>query len=174
MTPSRISERRRHSAWTGWRLTLIALGFLVFIAVVFVVYIRSADAGYRGEERAAVSRAKQEAGLTEVDAVSKHVWDDSVWVVEGKDASDTDWFVWLREDGAVKEKVADGYGEDGIRSRFNADHPGKKIARLLPGWFSGQPAWEIRYIDDPGTKRQAIVFYSFKNGSELRTYNLVS
>ncbi|MDG0789632.1 DUF5590 domain-containing protein [Cohnella ginsengisoli] len=137
MTPSRISERRRLSAWTGWRLTLIALGFLVFIAVVFVVYIRNADAGYRGEERAAVSRAKQEAGLTEIDAVSKHVWDDSVWVVEGKDASDTDWFVWLRDDGAVKEKVADGYGEDGIRSRFNADHPGKKdrafAARLVFG-----------------------------------------
>lgn len=174
MTPSRIAERRRQSVWTGWRLTLILLGFLVFVAVVFVVYVRSADADYRGEERAAAAKAKQEAGLTEVDNVSKHVWDDSVWVVEGKDASDTDWFVWLREDGVVKEKATEGYDDERIRSRFNADHPGKKIARLLPGWFSGQPAWEIRYIDDPASKRQAIVFYSFNDGSQLKTYNLVS
>ncbi|WP_217594999.1 DUF5590 domain-containing protein [Cohnella sp. GbtcB17] len=174
MTPSRIAERRRQSPWTGWRLTLIALGFLVFVAVVFVVYVRSADADYRGEERAAAAKAKQEAGLTEVDNVSKHVWDDSVWVVEGKDASDTDWFVWLRKDGVVKEKASEGYDAERIRSRFNADHPGKKIARLLPGWFSEQPAWEIRYFDDPASKRQAIVFYSFKDGSLLRTYNLVS
>ncbi|MFC3801347.1 DUF5590 domain-containing protein [Cohnella sp. GCM10012308] len=174
MTPSRIAERRRQSAWTGWRLTLIVLGFLVFVAVVFVVYIRSADAEYRGEERAAVAKAKQEAGLIKIGNVSKHVWDDSVWVVEGKDASDTDWFVWLRQDGSIKEKSGDGYSEEGIRDRFNSDHPGKKIVRLLPGWFSGQPAWEIRYIDDPDSKRQAIVFYSFKDGNALRTYNLVS
>lgn len=174
MTPSRIAERRRQSPWTGWRLSLIVLGFLVFVAVLFVVYIRSADAEYRVEERAAIAKAKQEAGLKKIDSVSKHVWDDSVWVVEGKDASNTAWFVWERQDGSVKEKVADGLSEDGIRDRFKSDRPGKKIVRLLPGWFSGQPAWEIRYIDNPDSKRQAIVFYSFKDGTALKTYNLVS
>ncbi|CAI6081040.1 DUF5590 domain-containing protein [Cohnella sp. JJ-181] len=173
MTPSRISERRRHSAWTGWRLTLVIAGFLVFVAVVFAVFVRSADADYRGEERSAIARAKQEAGLTEIEGASKHVWEESVWVVRGKDAAATEWFVWLREDGSVKEKAEDGLDEAAAAARFQADHPGKKIVRQLPGWFAGQPAWEIRYIDDPASKRQAILFYSFKDGSQLKTYSLI-
>lgn len=173
MTPSRISERRRQSAWTGWRLALIIAGFIVFLAVVFAVYVRSADAEYRGEERSAIGRAKQEAGLVKVDRATKHVWEDSVWVVEGKDAANAEWFVWLRKDGVTKEKAGDGLGEAQVRNLFEASRPGKKVVRLLPGWFAGQPAWELRYIDDPAAKRQAILFYSFKDGTELKTYNLI-
>ncbi|MEK0314080.1 cell wall elongation regulator TseB-like domain-containing protein [Cohnella sp. 56] len=160
--------------WTGWRLATIIAGFIVFVAVLFALYVRSADEDYRRESHDAIARAKQEAGLTKIEAATKHVWEQSVWVVEGRDGTNTEWFVWLRDDGTVKEKASDGLTQSEAEQRFESGHPGKKIVRTLPGWFSGQPAWEIRYIDDAKEARQAIVFLSFKDGSELKSYNLIA
>lgn len=174
MTPSRTAARKRPTAWSGWRLAIVIVGFLVFVAVVFALYVRSADGDYRGEQRTAIDRAKREAGLVSVQSASKHVWQESVWVVQGKDASGEDWFVWLRDAGIVKEKASDGLTEERAEAAFAAAHPGKKIVRMLPGWFADQPAWEIRYIDDEETSRQAILFLSFKDGTELKAYNLIS
>lgn len=172
MSLSRTEQRKRPPIMTGRKWTLLIVGFLVFVCVVFVVYVKSAGADYQNEKDDAIRLAKKEAGIVKSTGAVKHVWDESVWVVTGKDADGVKWFVWERQDGVVKEKADDGLSEASVKQRFVEEHPGKAIVRVLPGWFEGQPVWEIRYVSDPDTERQAIEFYSFKDGTELETYDL--
>jgi len=172
MSLSRSENRKRAPLMTPGRWILLIAGFLLFAAVWFVLYVRTADADYQSEENRAIKLAKQEAGLKSASEAYKHVWEETVWVVVGKDAEGVKWFVWEKQDGIVKEREDDGESKDEIADRFGVEHPGKKIVRLMPGWFQGQPAWEIRYVADPSNGRQAIDFYSFKEGSKLKTYDL--
>ncbi|CAM3946010.1 DUF5590 domain-containing protein [Cohnella lubricantis] len=172
MSLSRMEERRRDPVMSARRWTLLILGFLVFLCVIFVIYIKSAGADYQNEKNGAIRLAKQEAGIVKPAEAVKHVWEESVWVVSGKDADGVKWFVWERQDGLVKERADDGLSEDEAKQRFTEEHPGKQIVRVMPGWFENQPAWEIRYISDPETERQAIDFYAFKDGMKLKTYDL--
>jgi uncharacterized protein YpmB len=172
MTPSRSDAYRRRSPLTPGRWALLIGGFLLFLLVLFVVTVRNADADYRRDEARAVATAKTEAGLKRIGSVSMHVWDETVWVVTGKDAEGVEWIVWERASGLVKEKLEDGLSEKRIRELFASQHPGSDIVRLLPGWFDNQPAWEIRYVADPDTGRQSIDFYAFKDGTKLKTYDL--
>lgn len=48
-------------------------------------------------EQAAVVRAQQEAGISDVKKVYKSVWDEVCWVVEGKDESGQAVMVWIQE-----------------------------------------------------------------------------
>lgn len=172
MSLSRAEERKRPSIMTGRRWTMLILGFLVFVCVIFVLYVKSAAADYQNEKDDAIRLAKKEAGIVKQTDAVKHVWDESVWVVTGKDADGVKWFVWERQSGIVKEKADDGLSEAVVKQRFAEEHPGKKIVRVIPGWFENQPAWEIRYVSDPATERQAIDFYSFLDGTLLKTYDL--
>ncbi|MCC3376484.1 DUF5590 domain-containing protein [Cohnella sp. REN36] len=172
MSRSRTKERRSGASLTPVRWVLLIAGFLLFVVVCLAIYVRNADAEYRGEERAATLKAKQEAGLASVREVTKHVWDEVVWVVEGEDETGVSWIVWERESGIVKEQASAGLTKKEIENRFETAHPGKPIARLLPGWFAGQAAWELRYVDDKAADREAIDFYAFKDGAMLGTYDL--
>ena len=172
MSLSRAEERKRPPIMTGRRWTLLILGFLVFVIVIFVIYVQSAGAGYRNEKDDAIRLAKKEAGIAKTTDAVKHVWDESVWVVTGKDADGVKWIVWERQAGIVKEKEDDGLNEAAAKRRFAEEHPGQQIVRVLPGWFENQPAWEIRYVSDPESERQAIDFYAFKDGTKLKTYDL--
>ncbi|MBB6635344.1 DUF5590 domain-containing protein [Cohnella thailandensis] len=172
MSLSRTENRRRSHAIPPWRWALLIIGFLVFLCVAFFVYVRSADSDYTAEERQAIRIAKTEAGLKEIDGTYKHVWEETVWVVAGTDEQGEKWMVWERANEVVKEKLSGGYNENQIVSQFRLQHPGTNIVRILPGWFQNQPAWEIRYVSDPETKRQAIDFYQFQSGKHLKTYDL--
>ncbi|RUS48215.1 DUF5590 domain-containing protein [Cohnella sp. AR92] len=174
MSLSRLENRRSSKAIPPWRWVLLIVGFLLFICVAFYLYVQSADSQYTSDERKAIRLAKTDAGLKEIDGTYKHVWEETVWVVAGTDAQGEEWMVWERqgEEGIVKEKLSSGYDEDQIVSLFRKDHPNNRIVRVLPGWFQNQPAWEIRYVNDPSTKRQAIDFYQFKSGELLKTYDL--
>nr|WP_240353833.1 DUF5590 domain-containing protein [Cohnella algarum] len=134
--------------------------------------VRNADADYRRDEAEAIELAKTEAGLTSIDSAVKHVWEETVWVVIGKDAEGVARIVWVRESGAANDALANGLSQDQAEQRFASERPGAKIVRILPGWFQDRPAWEIRYVADPETERQAIDFYAFEDGAKLKTYEL--
>ncbi|WP_027093607.1 DUF5590 domain-containing protein [Cohnella thermotolerans] len=172
MRLSRAESHKRAPVMSVRRWIWLSVCFVLFVCVAFVLYIRSVNADYESERTEAIRLAKSEAGMKETLDAVKHVWDESVWVVIGKDADGVKWYVWERADGIVKEKADDGLSREQIVDRFNADHPGQEIVRILPGWFQGQPAWEVRYVSDPSTKREAIDFYSFKDGTKLKTYDL--
>ncbi|WP_276351545.1 DUF5590 domain-containing protein [Cohnella caldifontis] len=172
MTPSRTESRRRLPGMTLSRW-LAAFVTLVVLAVLGVVlYVRSADAGYRGEERNAVRLAESQAGLTEIESAVSYTWNETLWVVLGKDRDGVEWFVWEREGGIEKMKLSDGYSEARIRERFAIDRPSARVIRILPGWAFDQPIWEIRYKKAPRADQQSIDFYSFRDGTLLKTYDL--
>lgn len=172
MSLSRAEERKRAPVMTARRWTLLILGFLVFVCVVFVLYVKSAGADYQNEKDDAIRLAKKEAGIVKTTDAIKHVWDESVWIVTGKDSDGVKWFVWERQEGIVREKADDGLSEAEVKQKFRQENPGKQIVRVLPGWFENQPAWEIRYVSDPDTERQTIDFYAFKDGTKLKSYDL--
>ncbi|MBB6674092.1 cell wall elongation regulator TseB-like domain-containing protein [Cohnella nanjingensis] len=167
------TKQRRTPFLSPVRWVLLVASFLLFVAVCLAIYVRNADSAYRNASHAAMATAKREAGLTSIDEVDKHVWEEIVWVVHGKDQAGVSWFVWERESGGVvKEQASAGVGRKEIENRFETGHPGKPIVRLLPGWFANQPAWELRYVDDAELEREAIDFYAFKDGALLGTYDL--
>jgi uncharacterized protein YpmB len=148
-------------------------GFVLFVAVLFVLFVRSVNADYRAEENRAIALAKTQGGLVRVDAAVQYTWEEPVWVVRGRDRNKHTWIVWERRDGLVKEQESLNYPESQMRERFAAERPTAKPLRVVPGWFRSKPVWEIRYEDRASTSGgQAIAFYSFKDGTLLTTYEL--
>jgi uncharacterized protein YpmB len=173
MSLSRSENRRRSSSFPVVRWIIVAVLFVVLVFISFVLYVRSADAGYRAEESQAIRTAKQEAGLKKTEDAVKHVWDDTVWVVIGKDTDGDECLIWELPDGTVvKKKAAEGLTKSQAISRFRENSGDKKIVRIMPGWFQNEPVWEIRFVSDPAADRQTIVFYSFEDGTKLKTYDL--
>jgi uncharacterized protein YpmB len=173
MSPSRAESRSRLASMSIGRWIFVIAGFLLFLAVLFMIYIRSVDSGYRGEQKRAMALAQSQAGLTRIDGAVQYTWEETVWVVRGRDRDKQSWIVWERKDGLVKEKESDNFSMTQMRDRFAAEHPSAKSIRILPGWFNNQPVWEIRYDDRASsTRHPSISFYSFKDGSLLNTYVL--
>lgn len=174
MNLSRSARERRLPSLSLIRWLVVIAGFLVFILVSFVLYVRSADSGHRHAEKKAYEIAQNQGGLAEVSKASIHTWDETVWVVVGKDTEGETWMLWEREQELVKKKVSENVSEEQMLAKFSTDNPGRKALRILPGWFQGQPVWEIRYRNDSDAGKQSIDFYSFEDGTKLRTYWLAS
>lgn len=172
MNLSRRESRRRMPVIT-WRLwAWLAFWCLVLLVALLLVLVRVAGSSYAGEEREAVRRALQNAGLVDVEWAFKHVWDEKVWVFLGTDAEGVSWMVWESPDGYVRERVADIVTEDELRTRLAEDDPQRRIERIVPGWFRGEPVWEVRYWPHPDAENQAIDFYSVRDGAKRKTYEL--
>lgn len=165
-------QRPRSGAFLRWGVAVVLC--VICASFVSVLFVRSADTDYRNEENQAIRLAMAQGGLTEVDRAALHTWSEPVWVVTGRDQDGQEWMLWERKDGIVKEKTADGFTESRIRERFDSDRPSAVMLRMLPGWFADQPVWEFRYEKAPKSGRQAIDFYSFKDGKLLQTYDLPS
>jgi uncharacterized protein YpmB len=172
MSLSRSESRRRLTTGSLAKWLLMSALLLILAFSLLLYYIRSVDSGYRGEENRAIALAKTEGGLVKIDETVLYTWEEPVWVVRGKDQNGEAWFLWERSDGLVKERLSDGYDESRIRERFAADRPSARVIRVLPGWFKGGPVWEIRYSKAPRSGQQAVDFYSFKDGSLVKTYEL--
>ena len=153
---------------------IIGAGLLLFLAVGAVLSVRTADADYRRDERQAHALAKREAGLIEIRESVHYTWEESMWILRGRDAEGVEWYVWQRADGIVKEKASDVLGEADALRLFREQRPDADVIRVLPGWFQNEPAWEIRYkqIKGPNTRGQAVDFYAFRGGGRLKTYDL--
>lgn len=172
MSLSRSETLRRipRISWVRWMIVIA--GFVVFVIVSFVLYIRAADSDYRSAENRAIAYAKQQAGLVGIDAVDLHAWEEKVWIVTGEDADGEQWMVWERQSEYVKLKVSENVSEARMIAMFAEAHGGEKPNRILPAWFQGSPAWEIRYWSETGGRHEAIDFYAFKDGARLKTYEL--
>jgi uncharacterized protein YpmB len=172
MTLSRKESRRRLPAIT-WRLWVwLALWLAVLLIVLLLILVRIAGSSYAAEEREAVRRAIQGAGIVDVEWAFKHVWDEQVWVFLGTDADGERWMVWESPDGFVKEREADIVTEDELRARLAEDDPQRRIERMVPGWFQGEPVWEVRYRASPDAEHQSLDFYSVRSGIKRKTYEL--
>jgi uncharacterized protein YpmB len=172
MNLSRRDSRRKTPVIT-WKLGVWLIFSLMAILIAFAMwYVREAGSDYAREEREAVRRTMQEAGLVSVEWAFRHAWDDSVWVVLGTDGEGVRWMVWETPDGYIRERESDLVGEAELRAMIRNDEPGRKILRVVPGWFQGEPVWEVRYIADSEEGRQAIDFYSARDGAKRKTYDL--
>ncbi|MFC5403768.1 DUF5590 domain-containing protein [Cohnella soli] len=175
MSLSRTEEHRKSPTLSVAKWCFLVAGFIVFVLVCFYLYVRSSDKDYRDLENRAVRIAKQQAGLKEVTDAASHTWDETVWIVSGKDADGESWVVFEKSDGIVKEKAANNLTKKQMLEKFEVEHVGVSAPiRMIPGWFKGQPAWEIRYWNDAEHQHQSLGFYSFKDGSMLKTYVLSS
>jgi uncharacterized protein YpmB len=172
MTLSRSESFRRipRISWSRW--LIIIFGFIVFVIVSAVLYVRDADSNYRAAEHRAVRIAKQQAELTDIDRADLHTWEENVWIVTGKDAKGEAWMVWERPSGLLKYKISENFSKSQMLSKFKAEHNGVEPNRILPAWYQGVPAWEIRYNSNNGGQHEAIDFYAFKDGMKLITFDL--
>lgn len=167
------SESLRRGAGISWlRWGIVLLGFIAFAAVSFVLYIRSADSDYRRAEHRAIAIAKQQGELVDIERAELHTWQENVWIVTGDDAQGETWMIWERQNELLKLKVSENISKSRMIRKFADGHGGEEPNRILPGWFQGAPAWEIRYWSESGKRHEAIDFYSFKDGTKLKTYEL--
>ncbi|MFC4302881.1 DUF5590 domain-containing protein [Cohnella boryungensis] len=171
MSAVRGEGKRFFPSLTRGKWIILIAGFVLFVLVSFVLYVRTADSEYRKEENKAVRLAKEQGGLTEVTEAVSHTWEETVWVVTGKDAEGQSWMVFEHKDGVLRAKLDDNLSREQMLDLFARDHEGKPI-RMMPGWFNGQPAWEIRYWNDAGEEHQSLSFYALADGSMLKTYTL--
>jgi len=154
-----------------WILALLLL--LAAIAASFALYVRSADSGYRNDRNRAVSQALGQGGLAQVDQASSYTWEETMWIVQGKDNEGEAWMLWERSaDDIYSIKLSDSYSEEQMLGQFGLQRPAAELVRIQPGWFNDAPVWEVRYRQSQGSDKQSIDFYSFKEGTLIRTYDL--
>jgi len=173
MSLSRSAGKRSVPRISPGRWFILIAGFVLFAIVCFVLFIRSADSDYRRAEEQAIRIAKTEGGLKDIDETVRHTWDETVWIVSGKDAEGEAWTVFQRQDGIVRLKASEHLSEEQMLEKFAQSHGGEPI-RVMPGWFKDGPAWEIRYWREQGEEHQSLDFYSFTDGAMLKTYVLSS
>lgn len=160
---------------TPGRWAVIAGMVIVLILLALNLYYQWVQSGIWQEERTAVQRAKDDAGLAEVKQADKFVWDESVWVVQGKDDDGTLLYVWVAEDSVSTVAAADAYPADRLKSDVRRAYPDADIIRVRPGIVEGERIWEVYYGRvEQDVPRHYYSFYDFENGSLLTTYRLPS
>lgn len=173
MNLSRSEGNRRIPSLSLAKWIIVLAGFILFVTVSFVLYVRSADSEYRNSETTAIRIAKEQGGLTDIDEAVTHTWNETVWVVSGTDADGEKWMIFERMNEVVRKKLSENTSEKQMLAKFSEEHNGTPI-RIIPGWFNGEPVWEIRYWNEKSKEYQSLDFYSFENGSMLKTYVLSS
>jgi uncharacterized protein YpmB len=174
MILSRSEKERRLPSLSRIRWLILITGFVVFVAVSFFLYIRSADSHHRNAMNNAIEIAHKQGGLKDVSEAVIHTWDETVWVVTGMDSEGETWMLWERKTELVKRKVSENMSKKRMLTKFSEEHVGLEPIRVLPGWFNDQPVWEIRYWNETAKEHQSIDFYSFQDGTKLKTYALSS
>ncbi|MNZ47773.1 hypothetical protein D3C78_654990 [compost metagenome] len=158
-----LERKRRLKKRTKW----ILLSILILLLVIFGLhrfYIFIQQDLWQGE-KAAMERAKSEAGIVEVDQVWKSVWDEVCWVVEGKNEAGEDVVVWLLEGKEPTVKLlSEGVSESRILSIIHKDFPQVDIIRLVPGIYEGKEVWQLFYKEKA---HHYYRFFSFSDGTPL-------
>lgn len=167
------SERRRRRTLSFGRWAALTTGILLSLFLLAILYVRNADADYRLGEKQAIALARAQAGLTEADRAVSYTWDETLWIVIGKNQEGEQIIVWERESGIETARMEEGFTEKEILEEFRKSRPGARLIRVLPGWFHGMPVWEIRYAKASDAKEQGLDFYSFRTGQLLKTYTLL-
>ncbi|WP_307467096.1 cell wall elongation regulator TseB-like domain-containing protein [Paenibacillus harenae] len=165
---------------TTQRWIFAVVSILLLIVTTIAIYYKDIKSPRWSDERAVKAEAIEEAQLTEVDQVSKHVWDQVSWFVSGKNADGEQMYVWLQkptdEEMPAAEpiimKASDAEAEKGIRAKFELAKPEADVLRVQPGLLDGKPAWEIFYTLKTDHNHYYYEFYSFTSGELMNLYKL--
>ncbi|ANS74824.1 hypothetical protein AWM70_09650 [Paenibacillus yonginensis] len=143
-------------------ISILVLAAILFGLYRYYVYVMQDT---WTQEDAAILRAKQEAGLVKTIGVTKSVWDDVCWVVEGNNASGEHIMVWL-QDGQPPhtEQVTGASTKKAMQAKIKALMPNADVKRLVPGIYNGQYVWQLYYKEQDHYYYR---FFSFSNGEAL-------
>ena len=151
-------------------IVLLSIGLVLVLILLYFQWARSDDAH---EEREAVRRAMDEAGLGKAKSAVKFVWDEVVWVVRGELQEGADVYVWVFTDRVEITDAGEAYDADALRKDVLREHPDASINRIRPGYAEGRRIWEVWYSrTENGVKRHFYKFYAFEDGSPIETYRL--
>ncbi|NGZ74281.1 DUF5590 domain-containing protein [Saccharibacillus alkalitolerans] len=156
-------------------ILLAVLIVLILLSGAYLYYTLSMQ-NRTAERSAAISSARAQAQLTEVERADKWVWGDNsiFWVVQGTTVSGEEEYVWLKytsEGTPVEGKnafrtlpLAGTVSRDDMKSRFEAESPDADLVRMLPGIYNNQYVWQVFY--EQGGKH-FYRFYNLKDGSAI-------
>ncbi|QKS45454.1 DUF5590 domain-containing protein [Paenibacillus cellulosilyticus] len=155
------------------RWTALSLVILLAVIAGLGMWYNTIFKGIWSDEAKAKQQAIEAAALTEVDSTEKYVWDESVWVVEGKTEDGQEQYVWLRENGTETVRAADAVSKQQIHDTFLQNKPDAHIKHIRPGIVSGQRVWEVFYSrSEGGEQKYSYDFYNFENGTFINTLKL--
>jgi uncharacterized protein YpmB len=169
----RVERYKRPPLMSPAKWSLLAAVCLIAVLIGLNQFYRYIQSPVWAEEREAEAEAVQTAGLKSAVDSHKFVWDETVWVVEGKDRNDEDVYVWLTEGGPLTINAKDGLTKEQMKERFLADKPDANVSHMTIGMVGGEPVWEIFY-----TRKEASItysyydFYRFRDGTFIVTYKL--
>ncbi|MDQ0088052.1 uncharacterized protein YpmB [Paenibacillus anaericanus] len=148
---------------TKWILiSILTLLIVLFGLHRFYIYIQQ---DLWSGEQAAVVRAQQEAGISDVKKVYKSVWDEVCWVVEGKDESGQAVMVWIQEGKESRVvPLSEGTTEAQVKAIIHERFPEIDIVRLVPGIYNDQLVWQLFYKENA---HHYYRFYNFSSGEPL-------
>lgn len=126
------------------------------------------------QEELAILAAKKQTELVKVTKTEKSVWNNVVWVIEGKDKDDQPLIVWVpftddyrvdETSGAVhSELLKNGLSKKQINAIIRNDLPNVEEIRLQLGLFNGTTVWQLFYKDKDHYYYR---FYRFNDGTQL-------
>ncbi|MBD3918838.1 DUF5590 domain-containing protein [Paenibacillus sp. PR3] len=169
----RATRKKRAPFMNPKRWTALSLVLLLAIIAGLGMWYNTIFKGIWSAEAKAEQQAIEAASLTEVNSVEKYVWDESVWVVEGKAADGQDLYVWLRDNGTETVPAANAVNEQQIRDSLLQNKPDASIKHVRPGIVDGQRVWEVFYSrSESGEQKYEYAFYNFENGTFINTLKL--
>lgn len=167
----RAIEKKRPPVITVRRAAALIVAAILVLITAALLYYRSIYKPIWQEQSVVAAEARETAGITQVDQVSKYVWDSPLWIVTGRDEAGEERFVWLNADGQMllSLKATDSMSKDAVEAEFRASRPDAEILRIQPAYVAQTAAWEV-YYKESGKYHYA--FYSFTDGSLLENYHL--
>src|SRR5690606_1254977 len=127
MNLSRSESRSRLRQVPLGRWIVAVLLLLAAVAAAFVLFVRAADSDYRSGERQAVAVAIEQGEITEIERVTWYRGEESMWIVQGRDADGEAWMLWQRADGFVKRKLSDSLSEAQMLAQFGLQQPAAEM-----------------------------------------------
>ncbi|QHW30147.1 hypothetical protein GZH47_04355 [Paenibacillus rhizovicinus] len=171
----RAKQFKRSPFMTVGRSIFLGVIVIIVLLVSVNVYYRYVQSPVWTEQKTVEADAKQRSGLKKVTDSYAYTWDEPVWVVEGKDESDADTYVWLKKDSSITLHASDGLTKKAIEAQFLQEKPDADIAHTRIGIFGGEPVWEIFYSrNQAGKVYHFYDFYRFRDGSLIVMYKLPS
>jgi uncharacterized protein YpmB len=126
------------------------------------------------QEDLAIAAAKQHSELIKVSQTSKSVWDNVVWVIEGKDQNDQNIIVWVPfttdykvndDPSSIKsELLKDGLSESLMMIMIQKELPNITKVQLQLGLFNGNKVWQLFYKEQDHYNYR---FYRFSDGTQI-------
>ncbi|UVI32434.1 cell wall elongation regulator TseB-like domain-containing protein [Paenibacillus spongiae] len=173
----RASRRKRPSSMTPARIAAVVIASIVVLLIGANGYYRYVQAPMWNDQTKLEEQAMKIAGLQETSDSYTYVWDDTIWIVEGKDKQGDEVYVWLYENPnamqPVIRKVKDGVTKEQLKEKLLSSKPDANLEHIKLGWKDNEPVWELFYSrDQSGTDFYYYDFYRYSDGGFIITYSL--